>query len=88
MKLSQFLKFIDFLSFVVNQHLKKKSLALLGYKVMHGFIDLNPIFDGIFGSFNETSLWLIGSLILSGFSKLIQLANSYALLLYTFLPYF
>jgi hypothetical protein len=52
----ELLKFIYLLSFVVNQHLKKESLALLGYKVMHRFVDLNPIFDGIFGSLNKTRL--------------------------------
>ena len=53
---------------------------------MHGFVNLNPVFYCIFGSFYETELGLIILLYLIFLAEFVELLNSDALLLDAFLP--
>ena len=82
----QFLKLVDFLPLVVDQHLKQQSFPLLTHKVMHWLVHLHPILYRIFSRLQETRLRLIILLLFPLLAQLIQLPYRYALLLDSLLP--
>lgn len=86
MQLCELLKLVDFLSFVVDEHLKEQSLPLFRDKVMHWFIDLNSVFDCILRSLDKARLGLVTRLIFILFTQLPQLTNSNSLLFDSLLP--
>lgn len=88
MQSGHLLKFIDLFSFVINEHLEKKSLPLLTDKIMHRLIDFNSIFDGTLSCLNQTDFSLVFLFIILLFAKLIELFDSDTTFFHTFLPNF
>ena len=86
MEPGHFFELVDFLSFVIDEHLKQQSLSFFADELMHGFIDFNPVLDCIFGSLNQAHFCLIFLFILLFFPKIIQLFYCYPLLFHTLLP--
>ena len=81
-----FLKLVNFLTFVVDQHLEQESLPLLADELMHGLVYLDPVFYCIFGSFDQTELGLIFILALVFLAEFVELLYGDALLLDALLP--
>jgi len=84
----QFFELVDFLSLVIDEHLKEEGLSLFADKVVHRFVNFDSVFDGIFGCLEEASFGLIVGLVLIFFAQLIELADGDTLFLDTLLPHF
>lgn len=87
MQFGELLELVDLFAFVVNEHLEEQGLSFLADEVMHGFVDLDPILDGIFGCLYEAGLGLIAGLLIVLLAKFIKFADGYALLLDALLPH-
>ena len=85
-ELGEFLEFVDFLSFVVDEHLEEEGLPLLADELVHGLVDFDSILDGVLGGLDEAGLGLIAAVLLLLLSELVELSYGDSLFLDSLLP--
>jgi hypothetical protein len=78
---------VDFLAFVVDQHLKQQSLSLFADEFVHWLVNFDSIFNCTFGCLNQVDFGLVLFFIVLLLSEIIDLLDGNAPLLNPFLPY-
>ena len=88
MEACEVFELIDFLSFVIDKHLEEEGLSFFADELVHGFVDFDSVFDGVFGGLDKAHFGLIFFLVDFLFAQLVKLFDGNALLFDALLPNF